>query len=212
MNDPAAGPAPACGRQKDLAAGARNTVRTGKAHTREGDAIAAARLRLLMVEVDASIEVVGPNGPITILDVFEGRKQLIAYFRAWWPTCCRAMRGLHVLQQPGPRAVVHPLPRYTYAAPCKGPHTDSVRYREFLGLEMRGTRSRRRRRSSWRVVIGSASSGLLCPRRRAGVRDVLHRRSWRRDHVPHPRAAGDDCVRTSGGMGGLSPGLASAVG
>src|SRR5258706_361084 len=56
-----------------------------KAHTREGDAIAAARRRLPMVEGDATIEVIGPNGPITILDVFEGRKQLIAYYHAWWP-------------------------------------------------------------------------------------------------------------------------------
>ena len=56
-----------------------------KAHTREGDAIAAARRRLPMVEVDATIEVIGPDGPITILDVFEGREQLIAYFHAWWP-------------------------------------------------------------------------------------------------------------------------------
>src|ERR1041384_1638511 len=56
-----------------------------KAHTREGDAIAAARRRLRMGGVDAGIEVIGPDGPVTILDVFEGRKQLIGYFHAWWP-------------------------------------------------------------------------------------------------------------------------------
>ncbi|WP_460516979.1 DUF899 family protein, partial [Flindersiella endophytica] len=56
-----------------------------KAHTREGDAIAAERRRLPMVEVDATIEVIGPDGPVPILDVFEGRWQLIAYFHAWWP-------------------------------------------------------------------------------------------------------------------------------
>ena len=39
-----------------------------KAHTREGDAIAAARRRLPMVEVDASLEVTGPDGPVTLLD------------------------------------------------------------------------------------------------------------------------------------------------
>src|SRR6188474_2701499 len=33
-----------------------------KAHTREGDAIAAARRRLPMVEVDGSVEVVGAAG------------------------------------------------------------------------------------------------------------------------------------------------------
>ncbi len=39
-----------------------------KAHTREGDAIAAARRRLPMVEVDASLTLTGPRGPLTLLD------------------------------------------------------------------------------------------------------------------------------------------------
>ena len=54
-----------------------------KAHTREGDAIAAARRRLPMVEVDASHPAVGPHGPVTLLDAFEGRRQLIAYYFMW---------------------------------------------------------------------------------------------------------------------------------
>jgi len=56
-----------------------------KAHTREGDAIAAARRRLPMVEVDASTGLTGPGGPITLLDAFEGRQQLIAYYFMWRP-------------------------------------------------------------------------------------------------------------------------------
>jgi hypothetical protein len=55
-----------------------------KAHTREGDAIAAARRRLPMVEVDASLTLTGPHGPLTLLDAFEGRRQLIAYYFMWW--------------------------------------------------------------------------------------------------------------------------------
>src|SRR5580658_8534624 len=47
-----------------------------KAHTREGDAIAAARRRLPMVEVDAATTLVGANGVVTLLDAFEGRQQL----------------------------------------------------------------------------------------------------------------------------------------
>ena len=43
-----------------------------KAHTREGDAIAAARRRLPMVEVDPTITLIGPHGPVTLLEVFEG--------------------------------------------------------------------------------------------------------------------------------------------
>ncbi|MBO0873777.1 MAG: DUF899 family protein, partial [Pseudonocardia sp.] len=54
-----------------------------KAHTRAGDAIAAARRRLPMVEVDAAIRLVGPHGPVPLLDVFEGRRQLVAYFHMW---------------------------------------------------------------------------------------------------------------------------------
>lgn len=54
-----------------------------KAHTREGDAIAAARRRLPMVELDPTSTLVGPHGPVTLLEVFEGRRQLIAYFHMW---------------------------------------------------------------------------------------------------------------------------------
>jgi predicted dithiol-disulfide oxidoreductase (DUF899 family) len=56
-----------------------------KAHTHEGDAIAAARRRLPVVEVDATLELLGPEGPVTLLDAFEGRRQLIAYYFMWNP-------------------------------------------------------------------------------------------------------------------------------
>jgi predicted dithiol-disulfide oxidoreductase (DUF899 family) len=54
-----------------------------KAHTREGDAIAAARRRLPMVEVDGTIEVVGPDGPVPFLDLFQGRNELVVYQHMW---------------------------------------------------------------------------------------------------------------------------------
>jgi predicted dithiol-disulfide oxidoreductase (DUF899 family) len=49
-----------------------------KAHTHEGDAIAAARRRLPMVEVDASTPLITERGTVSLLDAFEGRRQLIA--------------------------------------------------------------------------------------------------------------------------------------
>src|SRR5687767_6618425 len=55
-----------------------------KAHTREGDAIAAARRRLPMVKVDASAPLIGDRGATTLLDAFEGRRLLIAYFFMWY--------------------------------------------------------------------------------------------------------------------------------
>src|ERR1700735_119590 len=54
-----------------------------KAHTRAGDAIAAARRRLPMAEVDSATPVVGRHGTVRLLDVFEGRKMLIAYYFMW---------------------------------------------------------------------------------------------------------------------------------
>src|ERR1700744_123992 len=54
-----------------------------KAHTREGDAIAASRRRLRMVEVAPTVTLIGPQGPVTLLDTFEGRGQMIAYYFMW---------------------------------------------------------------------------------------------------------------------------------
>ena len=55
-----------------------------KAHTREGDAIAAARRRLPMVEFDPAVEVVGPAGPVPFLDLFQGRDELVVYKHMWY--------------------------------------------------------------------------------------------------------------------------------
>ena len=55
-----------------------------KAHTREGDAIAAARRQLPMVEFDPTVEVTGPDGPVPFLDLFQGRDELVVYKHMWW--------------------------------------------------------------------------------------------------------------------------------
>ncbi len=54
-----------------------------KAHTREGDAIAAARRKLPMVEADGTTPLIGERGAVTLLDTFEGRRMLIAYYFMW---------------------------------------------------------------------------------------------------------------------------------
>jgi len=109
-----------------------------KAHTREGDAIAAARRRLPMVEVDGTTPLIGVNGPVTLIDAFEGRRQLIAYYFMWhtghsaaeqcegctW--CTTHVAELSYLQS---RDV-------TYAVFCQGPYDESSRYREFMGWDM----------------------------------------------------------------------------
>jgi predicted dithiol-disulfide oxidoreductase (DUF899 family) len=55
-----------------------------KAHTREGDAIAAARRRLPMVEFDGTVEIIGPEGPVPFLHLFGDRDELAVYKHMWW--------------------------------------------------------------------------------------------------------------------------------
>ena len=38
-----------------------------------------------MVEVEANLALTGPHGQLTLLDAFEGRRQLIAYYFMWGP-------------------------------------------------------------------------------------------------------------------------------
>jgi predicted dithiol-disulfide oxidoreductase (DUF899 family) len=109
-----------------------------KAHSRAGDAIAAARRRLPMVEVEATIPVVGADGPVTLLDVFEGRRQLIAYYHMWHtghPAAeqCEGCTYYNVQVRELSYLHAHDV---TYAALCQGPYDESVRYRDFLGLDM----------------------------------------------------------------------------
>ncbi len=55
-----------------------------KAHTHEGDAIAAARRRLPMVEIDGSVQVTGADGPVPFRDLFQDRDELVVYQHMWW--------------------------------------------------------------------------------------------------------------------------------
>ena len=47
-----------------------------KAMTRERDALAAERRRQPIMRVEREYEFEGPNGKATLLDLFEGRRQL----------------------------------------------------------------------------------------------------------------------------------------
>jgi predicted dithiol-disulfide oxidoreductase (DUF899 family) len=109
-----------------------------KAHTREGDAIAAARRRLPMVEVDASLTLTGPSGPVTLLDAFEGRRQLIAYYFMWWdghPADEQCEGCTWVTTQVAELSYLHSRD-ITYAVFCQGPYEESIRYRDFMDWHM----------------------------------------------------------------------------
>jgi predicted dithiol-disulfide oxidoreductase (DUF899 family) len=109
-----------------------------KAHTREGDAIAADRRRLPMVEVDGAIPLIGERGAVTLLDAFEGRRQLIAYYFMWHagrpaPEQCEGCT--FYTSQVRELSFIHSRD-VTYATFCQGPYEESARYRDFMGFDM----------------------------------------------------------------------------
>ena len=109
-----------------------------KAHTHEGDAIAAARQCLPMVEVDASTPLMGPGGAVTLLDTFDARRQLIAYYFMWHtghPAAEQCEGCTWVTTQVTELSYLHSR-EITYAVFCQGPYEESARYRDFMGWEM----------------------------------------------------------------------------
>jgi predicted dithiol-disulfide oxidoreductase (DUF899 family) len=105
-----------------------------KAHTREGDAIAAARRRLPMTPVPP-VTVQGPGGETPLLDVFEGRRMLMAYFHMWHDGkpfedqcegCTFSTCHMEMLDYLHARDV-------TYAVFCQGSYAESAPFAEFMG-------------------------------------------------------------------------------
>ena len=54
-----------------------------KALTRARDELNAARRRLPMVRVEEPYVFEGPDGPVTLLEMFEGRRQLLVHHFMW---------------------------------------------------------------------------------------------------------------------------------
>jgi predicted dithiol-disulfide oxidoreductase (DUF899 family) len=133
-----------------------------KAHTHEGDAIAAARRRLPMVEVDGATSLIGEHGSLSLLKAFEGRRLLIAYYFMW-------QAGKHASEQcEGCTWITSQVRELTYvharditfAVFCQGPFEESFRYRNFMG---------------WRLPWYSASGSLqtLLEGRRVGRMHIV---------------------------------------
>lgn len=108
-----------------------------KAHTREGDAIAAARRRLPMVEV-RNISLQGENGPTPLLDMFQGRDILVTCGHMWMlgkpiedqcEGCTFTIWNMQETAYLEARGV-------SFAVWCRGPYEEFAPFREFMGYRM----------------------------------------------------------------------------
>jgi predicted dithiol-disulfide oxidoreductase (DUF899 family) len=109
-----------------------------KEYTHQGDAIAAQRRRLPIVEVDSATKLIGAEGPMTLLDAFQGRRQLIAYYFMWQkgrPAEEQCQGCTWVTAHMGELSYLHARD-VTFAVFCQGPYPESVRYRDFMEWQM----------------------------------------------------------------------------
>ena len=185
-----------------------------KAHTREGDAIAAARRRLPMVEVDGATPLIGEHGAVTLLDVFEGRRLLIAYYFMWHtgqpaPEQCEGCTWVtsHVREL----SYIHSRD-VTYATLCQGPYEESARYRDFMGWQMPWYSAQDSlatllvgRRVGLFHIVCYLRQGIQC------LRDLLDNGARVRGDGQQLRFARLDRLRAPGDVGGLAGRVATTV-
>ncbi|MGH3679853.1 MAG: DUF899 family protein [Natronosporangium sp.] len=106
-----------------------------KAHTREGDAIAAARRRLPMTAV-APVSLDGADGPTPLIDIFEGRDQLIVYRHMFYVgegfdrQCEGCTHNVWNFRDSWPYLNARGV---SFAIFGDGPYDELARYREFMG-------------------------------------------------------------------------------
>ena len=92
-----------------------------------------------MVEVDANLELIGPDGPVTLLDAFEGRTTASSPTTSCGtpvkpaPEQCEGCTW--VTTQVQELSYLHSRD-ITYAVFCQGPYDEGARYRDFMGWDM----------------------------------------------------------------------------
>jgi predicted dithiol-disulfide oxidoreductase (DUF899 family) len=108
--------------------------------TRAGDALAAERRRMPRMTVEKEYRFGGPDGPMSLLDLFEGRRQLIIYrffFEpgvADWPES--GCRGCSFMADEVANLAHLNARDTTFAHVSRAPQPDIERYRNRMGWEM----------------------------------------------------------------------------
>ena len=106
-----------------------------KAATRELDAIAAQRRRLPMVEMP-DYTLIGPDGPISLLEVFDGRAQLIVYNHMWNDGAEFQCGGCTSFTAPFPRLDFLNNYDARFVIVTNGPIDEALAYKARVGNQM----------------------------------------------------------------------------
>ena len=178
--------------------------------THARDALAAERRRMPWMAVDKEYEFDGPDGKASLLDLFDGRRQLIVYRFFFEPD----VKGWPEDGCPGCSFVADQVAHLahlnardtTLVFVSRAPQADIERLKARMGWEIpwfthhgrfrRGLRGRR-----------VARHQRVHPRRRQGLPHLLHRQPRRRGDGQHVELPRHHCARAPGGVGGLAGGL-----
>ena len=113
----------------------REVLAKEKAHMRAGDAIAAERRRLPMVEIEKEYALEGPQGKATLLDLFEGRPQLIVYHFMFGPSSDHGCDGCSmVVDNLGHLAHLHARDT-SFAVVSRAPLSKLEAFKERMGWD-----------------------------------------------------------------------------
>jgi predicted dithiol-disulfide oxidoreductase (DUF899 family) len=111
-----------------------------KEHTRAGDALAAERRRMPWLAVEKTYEFDGPDGKASLLDLFEGRRQLILYRFFFepgvdgWPEA--GCRGCSMMADQVADLAHLNSRDTTFANVSRAPQAEIARLKQKMGWEM----------------------------------------------------------------------------
>jgi hypothetical protein len=178
--------------------------------TRARDALAAERRRMPRMAVEKVYRFEGPNGPASLLDLFDRRRQLVVYrffFEpgvADWPE--GGCRGCSVVTGDQVSHLAHLNARdTTLAFVSRAPQPDIERWKARMGWEQ----------IPWYTLtddfdadfgVDERHQRLLPRRRRPDLPHLLHQRARRRGAGQHLQLPRHDRARTPRGVGGLARG------
>ena len=188
-----------------------------KEHTRSRDALAAERRRMPWMAVEKEYGFEGPDGSVSLTDVFEGRRQLIVYRAFYGPEVTTYAEGGSYPQRAcvGCSFVADQVSNLahlnardtTLAFASRAPQAEIRGLKERHGWEHILVHDHRRLRQGLRRRR-VARAQRVHPRGRPHLPHVLHRGSRRRGHGHHLELPRPERPRPPGGVGGLAGGLA----
>ena len=172
--------------------------------TRARDALAAERRRMPRMAVEKDYAFEGPDGPASLLDLFDGRRQLIVYRFFFEP----GVDGWPEGGCPGCSLVADQVAHLahlnardtTLAFVSRAPQADIERWKARMGWENPLVHAHRRLRRRLRRRRVARHQRLL-PRRRADLPHLLRRQPRRRGDGQHLELPRHHRARAPGGAG-----------